>query len=95
MDDSGTPVVQHVFEAAEAQPSSGNSNPDENHFEIEGARASLSAGASEPIPIQQSKKLSSIIQVDDPIDEKEEIDRDERKKKMSKSFSEHAARGKA
>jgi len=40
--------------------------------------------------VSQSKKLrkiSSIIQVDDPIDEKEEIDREERKKKMSKSFS--------
>lgn len=85
MDDIiGTPVVQHVNESADGHPSSGNSNADENPLDIDGGRASL---ASEPLHVSQSKKLSSIIQVDDPIDEKEEIDRDERKKKMSKSFS--------
>lgn len=89
MDDIiGTPVVQHVNESAEGQPSSGNSNVDEHALDLDGGRAHFH-GSAEPLQVQ-SRKLSSIIQVDDPIDEKDEIDRDERKKKMSKSFSEHA-----
>lgn len=91
MDDIiGTPVVQHVNESADGHPSSGNSNAEEAHLDLDGGRASFT-GSTEPLQVA-SKKLSSIIQVDDPIDEKDEIDRDERKKKMSKSFSEHARR---
>ena len=53
---------------------------DEANQELESFKASLNcASTGDPL----SKKLNSIIQVDDPIDEKDEIIRDELLKKMN------------
>lgn len=93
MDDVvGTPVVQQINELPDARPSSVyTASWDEPNLELECGRASLNGPTAEPLLLTQNKKLNSIIQVDDPIDEKEEIDRDERKKRMSHILSENAA----
>ena len=56
----------------------------EANHELETFKVSLnSASLGDPLAVTQSKKLNSIIQVDDPIDENEEILRDELLKEMN------------